>query len=155
MQDLSPREKFIAGGAALMALLAFFPWIRVSYGGAEMGELVGGPNVNGFWFTEGVIAFIAALATFGLVCADRAGMLPWPARTRLLAPLAASGVGTLCMVICFGRFGGAANQMISLGRSMWFYLALVAMGFATFHAFQRWKEGTQAGAASPPSPPPL
>ena len=164
MRELTPREKFIVGGAAGAAVLAFFPWISVSFGGGEMGEMFkqlggasgGGSGGNGFSTFEGVLAFLAALGTGGLVLADRAGVLPWPARTRLLAPLASAGLALLCLLIFFGRAGGVSNPMVSVGRSFWFYVALLAMGFAAFHAYHRFSEGGKASdtPAAPSSPPP-
>jgi len=160
MRDLTPREKFILGGAAATALLCFFPWVSVSVGGEGLGEMfkqMGGGSAqggNGFSSAEGVIAFLAALATVGLVVADRAGKLPWPQPTRLVAPLVSAGVAMLCLLIAFGRFSSVSSPMVSVSRSFWFYIALIAMGFATFHAFQRWTEGSKSITASDPSVPP-
>src|SRR5262245_52989711 len=108
MRDLTQREKLIVGGAGATAVLAFFPWISVSFG-EGMGEVfkqMGGVRAtggNGFSSAEGVIAFLAALTTGGLVLADRAAKLPWPQPTRLLAPLASAAVAALCLLIFFGR----------------------------------------------------
>ncbi|MEZ5964936.1 MAG: hypothetical protein R3F56_13935 [Planctomycetota bacterium] len=153
MRDLTSSEKFILCGAGATALLAFFPWISVSMGNNEMGEIfkqfgaaAGGPSGNGFSSGWGVGAFLAAVATCVLVAADRSGMLPWQPPARLLAPLASSGLALLCLLVVFGRVSSASTPMVSVGRSMWFYLALVAMGFATFHAFQRWSEGSKSDA---------
>jgi hypothetical protein len=154
MRDLTQREKSILGGAAASALLAFLPWLKVTFGGEDVQ--VG--SANGFSGADGVLAFLAALATAGLVLADRAGALPWPARTRLLAPLASAGAALLCLIIYFGRSGGSMAGPVAVSRTLWFYLALAGMAFAAFQAFQRWTEGARpggAGAAPPPfSPPP-
>jgi len=164
MRDLTQREKFIIGGTGAMAVLTFFPWLSVSFEGEGMGELfkqlgAAPGNANGFSSTEGVIAFLGAVATVGLVLADRAGALVLPARTLLLVPLVTTGVSALCLVIFLGRSGGGTTGPVSVGRSFWFYIAVLALCFATFHAFQRFVEGSKGAptkpfSGSPPASPP-
>jgi len=164
MRDLTQREKFIIGGTAAMAVLTFLPWISVKFDGEEIGELfkqmgAAPGGANGFSSAEGVIAFLGAVATVGLVLADRAGALAWPARTLLLVPLVTTGVSALCLVIFLGRSGGGVTGPVSVGRSFWFYIAVLASCFATFHAFQRFVEGSKGAptapfSGSPPASPP-
>jgi len=145
MRDLTDREKMILGGAGASAMLTFLPWIKFSFGDEGMGDLIrsfGGapPTPNNFSILEGVLSFLAAVATVALVWADRTGALSWPPRKRLLAPLVSAGGGLLCLLILFGRIGGKIEGPfdMSVGRTIWFWLAVGAMAFATFHAYQRW-----------------
>ena len=152
LSSMTQTEKIILGCCAASAVLALLPWFSVSFEGPmqHMAEM-GGGSFNAFGVAEGVLAFLAILATAGLLLADRAGVLKWQPKNRLLAPLIGSAAAVLLMLIFMTR-GGSVNMMgVSSGRTIWFYLALLAMAFATFQAFQRWGAGT--GRANPPPDP--
>jgi hypothetical protein len=151
MIHFDAREKVVAGGAAAAALLGFFPWFQVSFAGLgpEMAQFFGAANTsaNALQFTEGVLAWLAALAVVALVLADRGQVVPWSARGRRLAVAVAAGVSLLFMLAFLLRGGSFAAEGVRAGRTVWFYLALLAMGLAGWQAWARWQELDRCAAA--------
>ncbi len=142
------REKFILGGAGGAALLALLPWFRLSFVDVDpaMAEFfkdsAADASMNALRCTEGLLAWLGALATAAFVVADRGGFLSaWTKRTRRLAPLLACAASIACMLVFMER-GGSFSAMgamgITGGRTVFFYASFAAMAFALFHAFQRW-----------------
>jgi hypothetical protein len=148
--DQSEKERVekalvLSSGAA--AVLCFLPWFSMSASG-EAGETLvglaqmsGQASANAFGNTSGILAFLAAVATVGMVIGDRSGSLPWERKTGLVAPLVSSAVGVLCMFVFMGSVKSFEGLGISGGRTFWFYLALVAMIVAGWNAFRRWQDG--------------
>lgn len=143
MNQWSQAEKIIVGCCAAAAVLCFLPWWSVSFAMPGIAETVA--SANAFNSTEGVLAFLFIIATGGLVCADRAGMLPWQRKTVLLAPFASAAGAVVFVLVFLGRAGGDFGPM-SGGRTVWSFVALIAMGVAAFQAFKRWQ--STAGGAS-------
>lgn len=144
---MNQTEKIVAACCGLAAVLCFLPWFTLSFGGemAHMGDMLGAASANAFDSTEGVLAFVSVLAALGLLLAGRSGALPWSRKTVLLAPLLATGLAALFMLIFLSR-GGTMNMpgMFSGGRTVWFYVALIAVGTAVYHAFVLWQTGVKA-----------
>ena len=145
LRSYSSREKFILGGAASTALLALLPWFRLSFAEVDpaMAEFfkdaAQDASMNALRCTEGLLAWLASLATIAFVIADRGGLLPWAERARCAAPLVSASVSVLCMLLFMERGGNFSAMGIAGGRTFFFYVALVAMVLAGFHAFQRWQ----------------
>ena len=145
LHSYTSREKFILGGAAGAALLALLPLFRLSFAGVDpdMAEFfkdsAADASMNALRCTEGLLAWLGALATLAFVIADRGGFLSaWTKRTRRLAPLLACAVSVVCMLVFMERGGSFSAMGISGGRTVFFYASFAAMAFALFHAFQRW-----------------
>lgn len=156
MPPFTISEKWILGASAAAAVLCLLPWYGVSFDaeagrGLELNPITGGANANAFDSAFGVIAFLAILAAIGLLFADRAGALPWPRDKRLLAPFAAIVVAFACTLLFITQTDDVEMMGISAGRTFWFWLTLVAIGIAGFHAWQRW---TQHGSTTSTEPEP-
>jgi hypothetical protein len=152
---LQHDDKVILGCAAAAGILCFFPWFSVSLAGelGEMQGLMGNASARAFDSVEGWLAFAAIGATAGLIVADKAGKLPWQRSTVLVAPLVAAGAAVLFMLIFMTRGGDVQlGGMVDSGRTLWFYTALLTMGFATFKAFQRFQAGVEVERAKSAGP---
>ena len=145
-RPLTPEEKLLVGGAAATAVLCFLPWWSISFGSDAkeamkgMGHMLDGKSVNAFSFTEGVIVFIGSLATAGVPFAISQGLLKLDAKLAVMLPLATSAVAAICALIFWSHSGSeAASVGMSAGKTFWFYVALLAIGFTVFRAFKSWQ----------------
>lgn len=145
--NMEQIERTLVASSAAAAVLCFLPWFSMSATG-EAGEMLigmaamsGQASANAFGNTAGILAFLAAVATAGMVIGDRSGSFPWERKTGLIAPLVSSAAGVLCMFVFMGSVNSFHGAGISAGRTFWFYLALAAMITAGWQAFRRWQEG--------------
>ena len=135
----------VAGCSALAAALCFMPWYTISFAG-EMGAAVqafgeAGVNMgkNAFDFSEGVMAFLLALVAAGTIPAEKAQILRLHPRASRSVPLVACAGAILCMLFFLGGSGARNIDMMpfSAGKTAWFYVSLVLMVVAGYHAFKR------------------
>lgn len=140
---LDSRDKVILGCCAVATVVGFLPWYQVSFAGADpaMAEFFASAanhaRANAFGASEGLLAWLAALATAALVVAERDHMLPWPVHASRWAAVASAGLSLLFLVSFFGHGSTYTAIGVSGGRTVWFYAALLAMSVATWQAVDR------------------
>ncbi len=145
--DVSSNQKLASGLAAGAAVLCFLPWFEIKFSG-EMGQVFQSlaqsshaqmnTSATGFQFTEGILAFIAAVVAAAATPASASGLLPMDRGRSALTTLSASALALLCMVVFLGRSssGTTTGMGVSGGQTPWFFLALILASGATFLAYR-------------------
>ncbi|MFQ5844364.1 MAG: hypothetical protein ACE5JG_05170 [Planctomycetota bacterium] len=121
------------------AAVCFLPWHSAPGPLVDAVEEVSGRarSENALERTEGVAAFVFAVAAAAVVFGIGRRILPANRRTLLL-PVIGCGLGAACILVyVVGRESVSAPQA-RVGNTVWPYLALFALLAAAWSAFRSW-----------------
>ncbi|MDX1765751.1 MAG: hypothetical protein R3313_02240 [Candidatus Saccharimonadales bacterium] len=139
MEDIKKDRNLalIAGGAAVLLVGMFLPWVSVE--AAFLDYSANGFDANG-WFPV-ILAVVAVAAALNVMNQDK--------KTMAIVALVASGLGALIVLLDWPDTSDTLG-VVSVGLG--YYLSLaggVAMTVGSFFKFQKDSGGTTASAPAP------
>lgn len=135
----SQGTQLAAGGALVLLIAVFLPWVSVKVEGF-------GSSSGSGWeaYSLGKLAALCALVVLAAIAIELFSpqtTLPVP---PVLIALGAAGLGVLCVlyhVLFLGSDAGAIEGLgVDVGRSWGMFLALIAAGVSAYGAFRRLSE---------------
>lgn len=154
-ERFSSEEKLVTACGLLTMILCVLPWysMRVPMFDARMTS----SGLNSLW---GTLVFFCALISAGGLIGMRLEILTLSPQIGRRLPLLASALGAL-FVLAYVLAGPSGNievaaegSEMSVGKTLVPWMALIAMGTATYVAYQRFTAGQEASSEQPGDAPP-
>ena len=157
VRRLDARDRVVGLGALAVFGFGFLNWVELDLRGFSGSGLRASTGAAGFASWHGKFAFLTSLFTLLLLASPtlREQLLArHSAAARALVVLALASATLILGPVFFAMGGNSVGASfdgpgLSVGRTLWFYLALLGAIAAVVAAWSKWTEAVALSSGSP------